>query len=246
MVGLPTTTIVPFHNPTLLPSCAIGCGPLYDANGGCVPPAANVGQNPFAYTSCFCANTHVTAFSTAATGVCDTACPSDGLTSIATWFRSMCSANAKAANNGGNKPPNNNNLQSTTTGSSSSSTAIGKAQSSGGGTWLSNHWQWVIFLVILVVAIVGIWVGACIWRRRYLRKKDRQLSLGQKHSGSASRPSWGPGMGPGSEAPPNDNAPAGYDSQRNSHAMLTAATNAPTTLAEKSPKKKRWTVRDRT
>ena len=30
----------------------------------------------------------------------------------------------------------------------------------------------------MVVGIVGIWVGACIWRRRYLRKKDRQYALG--------------------------------------------------------------------
>lgn len=43
---------------------------------------------------------------------------------------------------------------------------------------LDNHYQWVIFLVIMVVAIIGIWVGACIWRRRYVRKKDRQYALG--------------------------------------------------------------------
>lgn len=42
---------------------------------------------------------------------------------------------------------------------------------------LSNHYQWVIFLVIMVVAIVGIWVGACLWRKRYLRKRDRQYAL---------------------------------------------------------------------
>jgi hypothetical protein len=36
----------------------------------------------------------------------------------------------------------------------------------------------VIFLVIMVVAIVGIWVGACVWRRRYLRRKDRVYALG--------------------------------------------------------------------
>ena len=43
---------------------------------------------------------------------------------------------------------------------------------------LSNHYQWVIFLVIMVVAIVGIWVGACVWRKRYMRKRDRQYALG--------------------------------------------------------------------
>lgn len=120
---------------------------------------------------------------------------------------------------------------------------------------LSNHWQWVIFLVIMVVAIVGIWVGACIWRRRYLRKKDRQFSLGQKHSGSASHPSWGPGVGP--DAPPGEAPPVGYDSQRNSHAILTASTGGapmpPATLEsgtatpEKPSKgKKKWIVKQRT
>lgn len=49
-------------------------------------------------------------------------------------------------------------------------------------------------LVVLVVGIAGIWIGACIWRRRYLKRKDRQSTLGQKQSGSASHPSWGPGF----------------------------------------------------
>jgi len=30
----------------------------------------------------------------------------------------------------------------------------------------------------MIVAIVGIWVGACFWRKRYLRNKDRQYALG--------------------------------------------------------------------
>jgi hypothetical protein len=44
---------------------------------------------------------------------------------------------------------------------------------------LSTHYQWVIFLVIMVVAITGVWIGACIWRKRYLAKKDRQYALGK-------------------------------------------------------------------
>ena len=55
-------------------------------------------------------------------------------------------------------------------------------------------------LVILVVGIAGIWIGACIWRRRYLKKKDRQSTIGQKQSGSATHPSWGPGF---ADPPPN-------------------------------------------
>ena len=31
----------------------------------------------------------------------------------------------------------------------------------------------------MVVGIAGIWIGAAFWRRHYLRKKDRQYSLGK-------------------------------------------------------------------
>jgi hypothetical protein len=33
---------------------------------------------------------------------------------------------------------------------------------------------------VVVVAIAGIWIGACVWRRHYLRKKDRQYALGKR------------------------------------------------------------------
>jgi hypothetical protein len=36
-----------------------------------------------------------------------------------------------------------------------------------------------VFIVVVVVAIVGIWTGACIWRRKYLKKKDRLYELGK-------------------------------------------------------------------
>ncbi|KAJ4297423.1 hypothetical protein N0V88_004346 [Collariella sp. IMI 366227] len=88
-------------------------------------------------------------------GVCDAACtdnPAD-LSSIQGWYTSYC-AEAGAGDQEKTAAP-------TATGSK-----------------LDNHYQWVIFLVIMVVAIVGIWVGACVWRRRYLRKKDRQYALG--------------------------------------------------------------------
>ncbi|KAM0294921.1 hypothetical protein ACHAO9_001360 [Fusarium lateritium] len=100
-------------------------------------------------------------------------------------------------------------------------------------------------IVVLVVGIAAIWIGACIWRRRYLRKKDRQTSLGQRHSGSAKRPSWGPGM-EASEGgiPPYDT----YDeSNRGSNGiMLPGAAAAGAPVEEKPKEKKRWIVRDRT
>jgi|SRR4051812_40614463 hypothetical protein len=32
-------------------------------------------------------------------------------------------------------------------------------------------------LIVIIIAIVGGWVGACIWRRAYLRKKERQFEM---------------------------------------------------------------------
>lgn len=43
----------------------------------------------------------------------------------------------------------------------------------------------------MVVGIAGIWIGAAIWRRNYLRKKDRQYSLGKNlaaRTGSGQNP----------------------------------------------------------
>lgn len=99
-------------------------------------------------------------------------------------------------------------------------------------------------IVVLVVGIAAIWIGACIWRRRYLRKKDRQTSLGQRHSGSAKRPSWGPGMEASEGGIPYDT----YDeSNRGSNGiMLPGAAAAGAPVEEKPKEKKRWIVRDRT
>lgn len=85
------TTIVPFNDIQKLPACAAACGPLYDANGGCVPPAV-APANADSYAACFCANSKVAPFSTGTAGVCDTACTADpkGLASIQGWFTSLC------------------------------------------------------------------------------------------------------------------------------------------------------------
>ncbi|KAJ6445052.1 integral membrane protein [Purpureocillium lavendulum] len=225
----PITTIPPFNDGSKLPDCAKACGPLYDANGACVPPAIKPADGP-TYTSCFCAQAKVAPFSKGTSGVCDNACDgvNGGLQSIAGWFQGIC--NVKDAGGKGDKT--STSATSATT-SGSASTGSSSKNSGGGGDWLSNHWQWVIMLVILVVGIAGIWIGACIWRRRYLRKKDRQTSLGQKHSGSASRPSWGPAVtGSDSATPMNftrDPEPAAYAEK-----------------PRKTKEKKKWTVTQRT
>ncbi|KAM4054481.1 integral membrane protein [Hirsutella rhossiliensis] len=198
MAQAPITTIPPFSDAGKLPDCAKQCGPLYDANGACVPPAAPEAAAS-AYTACFCGHAKVSPFSKGPTGVCDQACQGDqaGLQSIANWFRGICSAQGDGAAN-----PQNGQSTTSAGNNGSQKQTSNTTSNAGGGDWLSNHWQWVIMIVVLVVGIAAIWIGACVWRRRYLRKKDSPMSLGQKHSGSASNPSWGPAVAGSESATP--------------------------------------------
>ncbi|KAI6361574.1 hypothetical protein MCOR25_006479 [Pyricularia grisea] len=156
-------TFVPFST---LPACAGQCGALFDANGACAP--SGVTSAPSAIASCFCSNSKVTPFSTGTAGVCDNACtatPGD-FGSIRNWFTSFCANPATVTSLG-------------QIGSSSSTSTAIPAQTDN-GDWLSSHWQWVVFIVVVVVGISCIWIGACVWRRRYLRKRDRQYALGKR------------------------------------------------------------------
>ncbi|KAH0491058.1 hypothetical protein TgHK011_002503 [Trichoderma gracile] len=180
----PITTLVPFADRAQLPACAAACGHLYDANGACVPPAVPT-NTPAAYTSCFCFDPRLAPFSTTTAGVCDNACTGDpnGMASITAWYHSVCNVKNAAG------PTTTTSTTSTTGGASAPQRTDGAPS----GDWISNHWQWVVMLVILVVGIAGIWIGACIWRRRYLRNRE----LRRQAAGNTT--SWGSGV-PAAEA----------------------------------------------
>ncbi|KAF9873813.1 integral membrane protein [Colletotrichum karsti] len=205
-----------------LPSCAQQCGVLFDANGACVPPAAAQADET-TYEKCFCSFGALQPWKTAATGVCEYAgCDAAGFSSIQGWFTGMCNAVDGAVQ-----------TSSSASATSTSSGSKGSSNSGNGGDWLSNHWRWVVMLVILVVAIAGIWVGACIWRRRYLRRKDRMYELGKHaHKGPS-------GIIAGSGVDVNN---AGLATGPGSFMPGPAA--AP--YEEKPKEKKKWTVTQRT
>ncbi|KAI0176147.1 hypothetical protein GGR52DRAFT_347251 [Hypoxylon sp. FL1284] len=218
----PVTTIVPFGS---LPSCAGQCGPLYDANGACVPPAAPQ-SDEVTYDKCFCAYDSLQPFKQGTSGVCDAGCAADpgGLTSIQNWFTSFCNKAATAV------------AQSTSATSSSTSTPDNSGNGNGGGGgWISTHWQWVIMIVVVVVGIAGIWVGACIWRRKYLKKKDRMYELGKGLPSNVAVNTQGNLVGPG----------ARDSSYSNSQGMFMSGSGSG--YAEKPKKeRKKWLVTQRT
>ncbi|KAI4867820.1 hypothetical protein F4820DRAFT_178438 [Hypoxylon rubiginosum] len=218
----PVTTVVPFAS---LPSCAGQCGPLYDANGACVPPAAPQ-TNEVTYDNCFCAYDTLQPFKQGASGVCDAPCAADpaGLSSIQSWFTSFCDKAAAATTSA-----------TSATGSSTSSANTAANGDGGGGDWLSTHWKWVIMIVIIVVGIAGIWVGACIWRRKYLKKKDRMYELGKGLPSNVAINTQGNLVGPG----------ARDSNYSNPQGMFMSGSGAGYTEKPKKERKK-WTVTQRT
>ncbi|RAL63029.1 hypothetical protein DID88_004114 [Monilinia fructigena] len=155
-------SIVPFSSD--LPSCASQCGPLSDVQGACAPPAiADVSS------SCFCGDARLKPFLTGTAGVssvCGAAsCTSTtDLQSIETWYEQYC--NAQSA--------------STTTSSSGSAATSSSSGSSSNNTqksWFSTHVKWVAMLIVLVVGITAVWLLAFYFRKRYLRKREKEIEM---------------------------------------------------------------------
>ncbi|KAM0281038.1 hypothetical protein ACHAQH_003767 [Verticillium albo-atrum] len=229
--ALPSTTIIPFGS---LPACAANCGVLYDANGGCVPPASGNSVD----NNCFCDFAALQPFQQGSVnGVCDAAgCAPSDLTSIQSWYTSFCTAAL------GDSTPTittgTGTAASSTPSSGGSAGNSNSGQSGGGGDWISNHWRWVIAIVILIVGIAGIWVGACIWRRRYLKRKDRSNQFG-KHTSATAFPAHG---GSNAQVP----GPGATEAQ-NGPGMFMPGGAAPGPYEEKPKKeKKKWIVNQRT
>ncbi|ESZ96270.1 hypothetical protein SBOR_3325 [Sclerotinia borealis F-4128] len=156
-------SIVPFSSD--LPSCASQCGPLSDVQGACVPPVtADVSS------SCFCADSTLTPFLTGTAGVSSvcgaTSCTSTAdLQSIETWYEQYC---------------NTGSASTTTSSSGSASTSDSSSGSSSDSThksWFSTHAKWVAMLIVLVIGITVVWLIAFYFRRRYLRRREREIEM---------------------------------------------------------------------
>ena len=125
----PQETIIPFDD---LPDCATDCGPLFDANGACVPPVTSEVDK-----DCFCNHDALKGFKTGTKGVCDDICPNGDkqktLTAIQNWFAGECDV----------KKVNSDDNSNDSSDSSSSSSSNGKSQNTGTGqSWFVNPSQY--------------------------------------------------------------------------------------------------------
>lgn len=42
---------------------------------------------------------------------------------------------------------------------------------------MAVHARWVAMLIIIFILITGSWIAACVFRRRYLRRKEKQTEM---------------------------------------------------------------------
>ncbi|KAI1007711.1 hypothetical protein K3495_g524 [Podosphaera aphanis] len=90
-------------------------------------------------------------------------CTSDtDLRIIRTWLLSYCGSSSSISDGSGSTG-NNSETKS----------------------WISGHFKWIIMLIVIFTFIFGAWILACIFRKRYLRRKE---SEGEK----ATPVAWGP------------------------------------------------------
>lgn len=162
--------IVPFTS--VLPACASKCGKLFDVQGACTPPVIAETSS-----SCFCADPRLTPFLNQGTSsveeVCTTASCTDtaDLQKIQSWYASYCNEKVPGATstNTGSTP--------TGTGSSSGGTSTQGPKVVKNQTWFQSHWKWVVMVIVVGLGIIVVWVGAFMLRKRYLRKKEREIEM---------------------------------------------------------------------
>jgi len=168
--------IVPFST---LPTCAATCGPLYDVQGACAPPAqTSVNQN------CFCTDTRLTPFlqgTSNVASVCGAASCSaaSDLQALQTWYEGYCKSTSATTSTtaGGTATTTGTAGSSTKTSAGSSGSTSKSTNTNGNPSWLSSHVKWVVMLIILAIAIPAIWIAAIFLRRRYIRKRDREIEM---------------------------------------------------------------------
>jgi hypothetical protein len=117
---------------------------------------------------------------------------------------------------------------------------------------ISGHWQWILAVIILALAIIVGWIIACLLRRRYLRKKEREYELRPPvapwANGAPAHPVAGVGAAPGPYPPTNRTVRKGKDKENTEGGGFVGSPLAsPRSFGGGAEKKeKKWIVKERT
>jgi hypothetical protein len=216
-------------DPNALPACALNCALLNQAQAACLPPAAPV-SNKAGYDACFCQSAYLQPFYSSPNGVCDAECASDtaALSQIQKWYTGLCKAAAAP------EPPTTTvDPGATTTTSvaplattSAIDTSLGTVVQGPSGSWISRHWQWVIFIVVVFFAIVGL---ALLLRWLKKRHAARHSALTRGMAAADTRRS-----NHGNERGPNSSQPQMAMTPANGSQAAVGAAPAPSRQATRS------------
>ncbi|KAF2710355.1 hypothetical protein K504DRAFT_454657 [Pleomassaria siparia CBS 279.74] len=151
-----------------MPACARQCTVLAQAEGGCVPPGAQVSTQA-TYQSCVCQSAFLTTLHSSGAVCQATGCSADDAAKITTYYNALCAG------------PVVEPTMTTTTSTTSAATGTGTADAAGETTsatnkgkpsWLDSHWRWVVMVVVVAAAILFFWIGGIWLKRRMNRKRD--------------------------------------------------------------------------
>ncbi|KAF2266267.1 hypothetical protein CC78DRAFT_531670 [Lojkania enalia] len=166
-----------------LPDCAQQCTVFKDAEANCVPPRA-LTTDQSTYQSCFCSSALILDLHSSG-APCQstpqqTICSAEDATKISQYYIGLCNGPVVAPPEASTTTAAETTGTATTTAATGTSTvgAAGVGQGANAGqtdkkeSWWSGHWQWILMVIIIAIAIVFFWVGGVWLRRRHDRKKD--------------------------------------------------------------------------
>ncbi|CAK4034416.1 Hypothetical predicted protein [Lecanosticta acicola] len=166
-----------------LPQCAQSCALLQQAAQAC---SGTDTANEQVWI-CFCQSAYLKNLYQSATGVCDSACTNQAdLQQVSTWYKSNCGTDNGASEHAGDAAASSTTVAaaSSTSGaasaaatpsasSGSSSSNRSKTSSTQSGDWWSNHYQWIVMLIVLAIAFPIMGFLAAWLKRRHDRKQDQ-------------------------------------------------------------------------
>ncbi|KAI9822065.1 MAG: hypothetical protein M1826_000573 [Phylliscum demangeonii] len=178
-------------SPTALPPCATQCQSLYTAQAGCVPPAAPVSVDD-TYHTCFCQSNFLHTLYSSTAGLCDGACPPEGLTQIRTWYLALCLPKSATTTTSAGTPtadPTTALSASASTGGTNAGAGTSPSAAVSAsplppslapappGSWSvvtmrawKTHWRWVLMVIVIAVGAVACAIAGVLFKRYRKRK----------------------------------------------------------------------------